>query len=125
MAALTLRNQLQSVLTSYLGTYTLANGATTPAASVREPGETLPAGTKVSGLEMILIRTPDLDPVPEYLAPGAQRLWTVYLVGWSASDNLEPAAAAVVAAYPNTSVQPVIVPEGLGPQSQLRLVIRL
>ena len=41
-SVLDIRNQIETLLVDQLGTYTLGNGATTPAISVREQGEPLP-----------------------------------------------------------------------------------
>ena len=46
MDVLTLRTELETVLVNYLGDYTLANGAKTPAISVRAAGESLPLWVK-------------------------------------------------------------------------------
>lgn len=66
MDLLSLRTAIQSTLNSVLGTYTLANGATTQAISVRAPGESLPAGTTVTGLEVVIVREPELVAVRQY-----------------------------------------------------------
>lgn len=123
MDVLTLRNGIQAALTSHLGTYTLANGATTPAISVRSSGETLPGGTKVTGLEVVIIREPDLQEAEVYKNALALRLWTVFLVDWSGTGKLEAAAADLVYTYGAATTFPVLVPEGLGPRAQLRVVI--
>lgn len=124
MDILTLRTQLQSQLSSLLGTYTYANGSTTPAISVRAVGESLPAGTTVSGMEVVIIRDPALAPVPQYKNEEAYRDWTVYLVGWTPAASLSAAAGKIVYLYPGARVVDLTVPEGLGPAAQKRVVIR-
>ena len=124
MNLLELRNELASLLSASLGTYTLPNGATTPAISVRSSGEALPTGTTVTGLEVVLIRDPDLTPIPQYAEAGALRNWTVFLVDWSDATDLEPIGAYLVEAYAGTQVTTVAVPKGTGPQNQMRVTIQ-
>jgi hypothetical protein len=123
MDVLTLRQELESLLVDELGTYTLGNGAVTPAVAVRATGEAMPSGTKVSGVELIIRRNPDLEPVNAYQREVALRKWRVYLVDWAGDRNLEQLAGRVVYAYPGCEVETVNVPEGAGPQHQMRLVI--
>jgi hypothetical protein len=124
MTVLELRNALAALLTASLGTYTLGNGSTTPAISVRAVGERRPVDTTVTGMEVVIVRDPELTPLDAYRAPGSFREWTVYLIDWSDATSLEAPAAAVVAAYPGTLVQTANVPKGVGPQNQIELTIR-
>jgi len=124
MDAITLRTALETILVDRLGVYTFANGAVTPAFRILSDGEAPPSYTKVTGIEAILFREPDADPVPSYRDQGAFLLWTLFLVDWSNSGALHRAALDVLAAYPGTLINRVSVPEGEGPQSQSRLVIR-
>jgi hypothetical protein len=124
MTVLELRNALAALLTASLGTYTLGNGSTTPAISVRAVGERRPVDTTVTGMEVVIVRDPELTPLDAYRAPGSFREWTVYLIDWSDATSLEAPAAAVVAAYPGTLVRAASVPKGVGPQNQMELTIR-
>ena len=124
MNVLTLRTELETLLVDLLGVYTLGNGMTTPAVSVRAEGEMLPAKTTVSGLELVLLLDPELERVNAYKNQEAFRLWTLYLVDWAGSGVGESAAGRIVYAYPGTDVTTVRVPEGLGPKAQKRLKIR-
>lgn len=124
MDILTLRTNLQSLLSGALGTYTYANGSTTPAISVRAVGESLPAGTTVTGMEVVIIRDPAVTPVLQYQNEEAFREWTVYLVGWTAGTSLSAAAGKITYSYPGARVTDLTVPEGLGPAAQKRIVIR-
>lgn len=124
MTVLELRTALAALLAGSIGTYTLGNAATTPAISVRAVGERLPIGTTVTGMEVVIVRDPELNPITAYKEPGAFREWTVYLVDWSDATSLEASAAAIVAAYPGTLVQTANVPKGVGPQNQIELTIR-
>lgn len=124
MDILQLRTELETLLVDGLGVYVLSNGTETPAVSVRAPGERMTPGTTVSGVELVLIRDPDLSPIGQYSNQAAFRTWTTYLVDWSNATDLEPLAAAVIEHYPGTAVRPVVVPEGAGPMHQLRLEIQ-
>jgi hypothetical protein len=121
---LELRTELASLLSASLGTYTLPNGATTPAIAVRSSGESLSAGTSVTGLEVVIIRDPNLTPIPQYAESGALRTWTVFLIDWSDAVDLEPIGAYIIEAYAGTAVSTVAVPKGTGPQNQMRITIQ-
>ncbi len=124
MDVLTLRSQIATVLDQVLGTYTLANGITTPAISVRDYGEGLATGTTVTGLEVVILAQPELVPVRQYRSDGVQQDWTVFLVGWTAGVNVQEAAASLVANFGNTDVQTLNVAEGVGPRNQMQVTIR-
>ena len=124
MDVLTLRSQIATVLGQVLGTYTLANGITTPAISVRDLGEGLVAGTTVTGLEVVILAQPELIPVRQYRSEQVQQDWSVFLVGWTAGVNVQEAAASLVANFGNTDVQTLSIAEGVGPRSQMQVTIR-
>jgi hypothetical protein len=123
MDILTLRTELETLLVDELGSYTLANGAVTPAVAVRAMGEPMPSGTKVKGVEMILRRNADVEPITSYQREVALRKWRVFLVDWEGDHNLDQLAGRVVYAYPGSEVQTINVPEGAGPKHQVRVVI--
>lgn len=123
MALLTFRAEIEALLADWLGTYTLANSATTPALSVRAPGDPRPAGTTVAGLEVIIQRDPVLTPVPAYRDRPMLGAWVCWLVAWSDPESADGAAQLIAANYP-TEIQPVDVLDGSGPQHQLRLLVR-
>lgn len=123
MDVLTLRQALETLLVNDLGVYTLGNGATTPAISVRATGEGMSPGTKVQGVEVIIRRNPDLKPINSYQREVALRKWRVYLVDWKGDGALDELAGRVVYAYPSSEIQTVTVPEGAGPQHQVRVLI--
>jgi hypothetical protein len=124
MEVLALRTALQSLLTSALGTYTLGNGTTTAAVHVRAVGEARPSGVTVTGMELVIVRDPELDPIPQYKNPNAFRRWIVYLVDWGGSADLKAAAALVLNSYPSTTIETLSVPEAVGPRNQMRLEIQ-
>jgi hypothetical protein len=105
MDVLDLRNALETVLVDRLGTYTLSNGTTAPAISVRSIGEPMQPNTKVGGLEAIL-------------------RWTLFLVDWDGTNAPHLAAQDVLLAFPGTTMQSLPVAQDDGPRSQLQLVIR-
>lgn len=123
MDVLTLRQELESLLVEQLGEYTLGNGAKTPAISVRATGEGMSTGTKVRGVEVVIRRNPDLEPVNSYQREVALRKWRVYLVDWEGDGDLDQLTGRVIYAYPGSEAQTVTVPEGAGPQHQVRLTI--
>jgi hypothetical protein len=124
MNVLTLRTELQALLSAKLGTYTLANGSTTPAISVRATGESLQAGTTVTGIELIILRDPDSQPVAQYRLQQAFDVWTVYAVRWGGNADLVEVRDLVLTAYPSTTFETPAIPEGIGPKAQLRMSIR-
>ncbi len=124
MDVLTLRTELETVLVNYLGSYTLANGAKTPAISVRAPGESLPPNTTVSGLEVVIVREPELVPVRQYTREQAFSRWTLYLVDWSGDSSLQEIGGVLLAEYPGSNAVSINVPRGVGPRSQMRVDIQ-
>lgn len=121
ITVLELREELETLLADHLGQYTLANGFTTPAITVRAVGEPMPAGTSVEGMELVIVRDPDLDPLRQYRAPKAFRRWQLYLVGWSVDADIETAASLILAAYPSATMATLKVPESVGPEHQIRI----
>ncbi|MCP4848505.1 MAG: hypothetical protein GY899_11225 [Verrucomicrobiaceae bacterium] len=124
MDLLALRNSLASELVSYLGTYTLGNGSTTPAIIVRDPGEGVTAGTSVSGLEVVLVSVPELIQELQYTDSPFVQNWTVNLIDWG-GGSIEQATALVQSGYPGTTAQIVSVVEDKGPRRQTQLSIPL
>lgn len=121
---LEVRSRLQPALLPWLGTYTLANGAETPAFSVRAAGENLPTGTRVSGVEAVLQLHPALGPVRQYSDEEALGIWTLFLVDWEGSADLTAAAQKVIRTFPGSTYVEPNVPEGLGPRNQVRMTLR-
>jgi hypothetical protein len=116
-----IRVQLETVLTDVLGTYRLANGATTPAIAVRAAGESLPPGTTVEGLEVVIVRDPEPVPVVQYRQETAGDRWTLYLVDWSGDTPLQTVAGRLIWAYPGSNAVLINVPRGVGPGAQMRV----
>ena len=119
-----LRVQLATTLSSVLGTYRLANGATTPAIAVRAWGESLPPGTTVTGVECIIIRDPDPIEVQQYQKQTAFHRWTLFLVQWSGTASLQDVAGRILWAYPGSNAVLVQVPQGVGPRGQMRVELQ-
>jgi hypothetical protein len=124
MNLLSLRTELETTLVDVLGSYLLANGMSTPAISVRAVGESLPAGTTVTGLECVILREPELVPVRQYRQEQAFSRWTVYLVDWNANASLQDVAGRLIWAYPGSNAVSISVPKGVGPRSQMRVDIQ-
>lgn len=124
MDVLTLRTELETVLVNYLGDYTLANGAKTPAISVRAAGESLPPNTTVTGMEVVILREPELVPVRQYSREQAFSRWTLYLVDWSGDTSLQEVGGVLIAEYPGSNAVLINVPRGVGPRSQMRVDIQ-
>jgi hypothetical protein len=123
MDVLTLRGQLATVLSPFLGLYTLANGVTTPAIAVRSAGEGLAPGSRVSGLECVILIEPDLTPVKQYQGQGALRDWTVYLTDWAGDASLNTVAGILLYTFSGSTVTRINVPERVGPKNQMQLRI--
>jgi hypothetical protein len=116
-----LRVALEATLTGVLGTYRLPNNATTPAIAVRAWGESLPAGTVVEGLEVVIIRDPELVEVIQYQKQVALHRWTLFLVDWSGNTSLQEIAGRLLWAWPGSNAVTVNVPQGVGPRGQMRV----
>lgn len=124
MDVLILRTELETVLVNYLGDYTLANGAKTPAISVRAAGESLPPNTTVTGMEVVILREPELVPVRQYQREQAFSRWTLYLVDWSGDTSLQEVGGVLISQYPGSNAVSINVPRGVGPRSQMRVDIQ-
>jgi hypothetical protein len=123
MDLLSLRSQLAMVLDPFLGVYTLANGITTPALAVRDEGEALAAGTKVAGLECVILAQPEVRPVLQYKAQGTLQDWTAYLVDWDGTAALETVAGILLYTFSGATANRITVPQRIGPRHQM--VVRI
>lgn len=124
MDVLDLRIQVETTLADVLGSYRLANGAETPAIAVRAVGEARPAGTIVTGLEVVIVKDPEPVPVLQYQDVSALQQWTAYLVDWSGEIELKAVAKLLLQVFPGMTFNPVTVPRGVGPQAQLEVQIQ-
>jgi hypothetical protein len=124
MDATTLRSQIAAALAGDLGTYTLLNGATTPAISVRPEGQRLAAGTTASGLEVVILSEPRLSPVGAYLQQESLREFIVFLVGWDDTANITAAAERLIYLFPGTVWQEIPIAKRIGPTNQARVIIQ-
>ena len=117
-----LRTALAATLASQLGVYTFGNGSTTPAIAVRAWGEALPPRTTVTGLECLIIRNPELQPVVrQYQDEVAFHRWTVFLVDWGGAHDLQDAAGRVLWEFPGSESSTVPAPQDVGPKAWIRL----
>ena len=118
------RRTIELLLRNELGEYTLANGVATPAIAVRAESERLPTGTKAVGLEVVVIRYPEEEPVRQYLLEPLDDFWTVWLVGWDNTADLPAATQLVLTAYPGAEFQQISVPKSWGPTNQVKVTLR-
>lgn len=116
-----LRVQLETTLVDVLGTYRLPNGATTPSIAVRGWGESLPAGTVVEGLEVVIIRDPEMVELIQYQRQVAFHRWILFLVDWTGDTSLQDVAGRLLWAWPGSNAVTVNVPKGVGPRGQMRV----
>lgn len=123
MDLLSLRSQLAAVLDPFLGVYTLANGVTTPAIAARTTGEGLAPGTKVAGLECVILVEPDLTPVLQYQGQSALRDWLVYLTAWDDATSMETVAGILLYSFSGSRANKISVPERVGPRHQMLVTI--
>jgi hypothetical protein len=121
MNLLDIRVQLETTLADVLGTYRLANGASTPAIAVRASGDSLPPGTVVEGLEVVILRDPEVVKITQYRQEVAFHRWTLFLVDWSGGVPLQTIAGRLLWAYPGSNAVLVSVPKGVGPGAQMRV----
>jgi hypothetical protein len=124
MDLLSLRNALETALVEELGVYELPNGAITPAISVRAAGEPMTAGTRVTGLECVLMRDPELIPISQYTGQQAFSRWTVFLMSWTAGLDLTRIASRLLLEWPGAQITTLSPRRGSGPYSQLRLSLQ-
>jgi hypothetical protein len=124
MDVLALRTEIAAALADDLGTYTLPNGETTPAISVRPEGQRLAAETSASGLEVVILSEPRLSPVGAYLQQEAIREFIVFLVGWDDTANTTVAAEKLVFLFPGTIWQEIPIAKRIGPTNQCRVIIQ-
>lgn len=121
---LTLRAQIAAALAEDLGSYTLLNGETTPAISVRPEGQALAAGTVAAGLEVVILAEPRLSPVGAYLQQEAIREFIVFLVGWDDTAEITVAAEKLIRLFPGTEWQEIPINKRVGPTNQARVIIQ-
>ena len=86
--------------------------------------ERLPTGTKVAGLEVVVIRYPEETPVRQYLRETSENFWTVWLVGWDNTAKLLEAASILLTSFPGTEFQQINVPKAWGPTNQVKVTLR-
>lgn len=123
MDKLTLRTALETALADQLGQYTLPNGYTIPAISVRPTGDHLPAGTTVTGVECVLLAEPTRTVLTQYQHPPVRLYWTVYLSDWSGSADFGSCLTALLSSWPGLKATASSTPLGQPPYHQLRVTI--
>lgn len=106
-----------ATLLGLLGTYTTKQGTTMPAIAVLWPGESLPTGTTMTGVEVAISRGTTGTPEP-HLTGGEtmSRVIRLYVTQWtvtSGGQNLEAAMVRIAQLLPGATWQPVEAPNGL------------
>lgn len=124
MELLTLRTQLETALANQLGQYRLHNGYTVPAICVRQTGDTLPAGTTVTGIECVLLAEPTRLVIPQYQSPPVMQTWTVLLVDWEGTADFTACLDSLLVTWPGLRATPAPTPAGQPPYHQIRVTIR-
>lgn len=115
-----LRSLLLQLLTTQLGTYTLANGTTQPAINVGNPPDTY----KVTGLEVILPLVPDSKSqfLGEYIHRDEK--WSISLIQHPGSNTIIAAADRLTRFLPACTVTHVPAYSEVGSFAQCRVSFR-
>ena len=119
-----LRADVELLLADYLGSYTLLNGFVTPAIAVRAESERLPTGTKVTGLEVVVARYPEQEPVRQYINEPMEDSWDIWLVGWDSTANVKEASERLLQYFADADYQRLNVPKSWGPSNQVKVTVR-
>lgn len=88
-----------------LGTYTFADGATTPAMVPLFANENLPAGVRIDGIEITITRLPLYGPESLYDAVLLNPTFRIYIAAWGSADTLQAMAERVMALLPGSSAR--------------------
>lgn len=118
---LLLRAELTQLLTGLLGIYTFANGAVTPAVRVIEDDDSTRA--QVEGLELVIARQPDPDPLDTYHEAQCEERWNLWLKDWSSSNAKATEAAERICSSYSARVIAESFRGRAGPKRQLRLTL--
>ena len=119
-----LRADVELLLNDLLGAYTLLNGFVTPAIAVRAESERLPTGTKVVGLEVIVGRYPEQEPVRQYKNQSMEDQWGIWLIGWDNSADVKGASERLLKYFDDADYQRLNVPKSWGPTNQVKVTVR-
>jgi hypothetical protein len=124
VTALQLRGDLSALLRNYIGTYHLANGATTPAVMVLASNEQTASPTRPVGMELVIGRQPTAEQADGYREVGCQERWTLTLKDWN-SPGVSAAAAELICAVYDTAatVRRAATPPRNGPLRQLEVTL--
>jgi hypothetical protein len=105
------RRQIAELLAEQLGTYTLENGATTPALTVAHTGDSL-ADLPTTGLEVIIRAVPESEKaVVTYGQNQPQQTWQLFLRQWHGPNTITAAKHALEAAYLGTTCITLKIPK--------------
>lgn len=102
MNAEELRDELQLELRAELGTFLIA-GQSTPAIAILANGEGLPNDRGVSGLELIIVKSPiDYRPKTQFGGTNQIKTWQIFLTQYSGAYTIDAALRKIGNQFVNT-----------------------
>ncbi|GEM_PF-6702382 len=105
MKAEDLRDRILLLLAEELGTYTIGKPPLTndsPAICIQDSGETRPNDRAITGLEIIIRRSPERNSPAVYGGVHRQRVWQLFLVQHQGCHTLQTAIDKLELSFPNT-----------------------
>jgi hypothetical protein len=99
-----LRDRLLLLLADELGTYTIGKPPKTndtPAIAIQDSGESRPNDRAITGLEIIIRRSPERDHNSVYQGVQRKRTWQLFLVQHQGNHTLQGAIDKMELAFPN------------------------
>lgn len=122
-----LRKKILKILEIDLGEYVFANGKSVPAISIDNNGEYPPSGTKITGLECVIIPLNNLIATRMCGSKQIKYQSDILLKQWDSTKNLIRAVEKLIAGLPEISrVGPRLLANGdLQSIEQQRIVIEI
>jgi len=112
---------------SYIGTYTFADGSTTPSIVINTPGTDLPQVEEQAGLEVIIHDVADMGTMDYITSPSEPVFqWQLFLVVWAPAtgDVMTDALRRLVELFPGaSSLDTVTTGTLLGSSVQTQVII--
>ncbi|MBZ9753005.1 hypothetical protein K7W42_19385 [Deinococcus sp. HMF7604] len=116
-----LRSQLEAAFTAAgvaLGLATV-NGVPVAALNIGD----WPEGTTVTGLEVLVSRTPQQREVDAFAFLGFVPSYTIRLINWSGAEDLEAATNAIAEVFWPLAEEPRLIPESPQNPEQVTLAV--
>jgi len=115
-------------LAPYVGQYTFNNMATLPAMSVLTPGDDLPLTKSVTGIEIVIHDTGNIEDFP-YLTDTSRLCihFPVFLICWDGATGADLTAATEIILrrfMGSSSMQTVAASDGIGAKVQNKIIIK-